>query len=70
MAGAGAGLGGEGLSTRSADDRSDTHASGAAAPALLFAMAWWGGVCGIPGWQAARAALSDKKRGLKRFRRS
>jgi phytoene dehydrogenase-like protein len=29
-----------------------------------------GGVCGIPGWQAARAALADKKRGLKRFRRS
>ena len=28
-----------------------------------------GGVCGIPGWQAARAALADKKRGLKRFRR-
>ena len=23
-----------------------------------------GGVCGIPGWQAARAALADKKRGL------
>jgi phytoene dehydrogenase-like protein len=29
-----------------------------------------GGVCGIPGWQAARAALADKKRGFKRFRRS
>src|SRR6185437_7213729 len=29
-----------------------------------------GGVCGIPGWQAARAALADRKRGLKRFRRS
>src|SRR5690349_23958077 len=29
-----------------------------------------GGVCGIPGWQAARAALSDNKRGIKRFRRS
>ena len=29
-----------------------------------------GGVCGIPGWQASRAALADKKRGLKRFRRS
>jgi phytoene dehydrogenase-like protein len=29
-----------------------------------------GGVCGIPGWQAARAALADKKRGLKRFRRA
>ncbi|HET7666455.1 MAG TPA: NAD(P)/FAD-dependent oxidoreductase [Mycobacterium sp.] len=28
-----------------------------------------GGVCGIPGWQAARAALTDQKRGLKRFRR-
>lgn len=27
-----------------------------------------GGVCGIPGWQAARAALARKKRGLKRFR--
>ena len=27
-----------------------------------------GGVCGIPGWQAARAALADKKKGLKRFR--
>ena len=26
-----------------------------------------GGVCGIPGWQAARAALADKKR--ERFRR-
>ena len=25
-----------------------------------------GGVCGIPGWQAARAALADKKKGLKR----
>jgi phytoene dehydrogenase-like protein len=29
-----------------------------------------GGVCGIPGWQAARAALADKKKGLRRFRRS
>ena len=29
-----------------------------------------GGVCGIPGWQAARAALADQKRGLKRFRRA
>ena len=28
-----------------------------------------GGVCGIPGWQAARAALADKKRG-RRFRRA
>jgi phytoene dehydrogenase-like protein len=29
-----------------------------------------GGVCGIPGWQAARAALADQKRGLRRvFRR-
>ena len=28
-----------------------------------------GGVCGIPGWQAARAALADKKKGLRRFRR-
>jgi len=27
-----------------------------------------GGVCGIPGWQAAKAALADKKKGLKRFR--
>lgn len=27
-----------------------------------------GGVCEIPGWQAARAALAGKKRGLKRFR--
>ena len=27
-----------------------------------------GGVCGIPGWQAARAALKDKKRGDKRTR--
>lgn len=26
-----------------------------------------GGVCGIPGWQAARAVLSDKKRGLRRL---
>ena len=26
-----------------------------------------GGVCGIPGWQAARAALADKKRGLRRL---
>ena len=25
-----------------------------------------GGVCGIPGWQAARAALADKKRGSRR----
>ena len=25
-----------------------------------------GGVCGIPGWQAARAALADKKRGRRR----
>jgi len=25
-----------------------------------------GGVCGIPGWQAARAALADQKRGLRR----
>jgi phytoene dehydrogenase-like protein len=25
-----------------------------------------GGVCGIPGWQAARAALADKKRGNRR----
>ncbi len=29
-----------------------------------------GGVCGIPGWQAARAALADKKKGSRRFRRS
>ena len=29
-----------------------------------------GGVCGIPGWQAARAALADKKTGLRRFRRA
>jgi len=29
-----------------------------------------GGVCGIPGWQASRAALADKKRGMRRFRRS
>jgi phytoene dehydrogenase-like protein len=29
-----------------------------------------GGVCGIPGWQAARAALADKKKGRNRFRRS
>jgi phytoene dehydrogenase-like protein len=29
-----------------------------------------GGVCGIPGWQAARAALADQKRGVRRvFRR-
>ena len=28
-----------------------------------------GGVCGIPGWQAARAALADRKRGSRRFRR-
>jgi phytoene dehydrogenase-like protein len=27
-----------------------------------------GGVCGIPGWQAARAALKDKKRGERRTR--
>jgi phytoene dehydrogenase-like protein len=27
-----------------------------------------GGVCGIPGWQAARAALHDRKRGLRRRR--
>ena len=27
-----------------------------------------GGVCGIPGWQAARAALADKKRGVRRLR--
>jgi phytoene dehydrogenase-like protein len=27
-----------------------------------------GGVCGIPGWQAAKAALADNKKGLKRFR--
>ena len=27
-----------------------------------------GGVCGIPGWQAAKAALADQKKGLKRFR--
>jgi phytoene dehydrogenase-like protein len=26
-----------------------------------------GGVCGIPGWQAARAALADQKRGLRRL---
>ena len=25
-----------------------------------------GGVCGIPGWQAARAALADQKRGVRR----
>jgi phytoene dehydrogenase-like protein len=29
-----------------------------------------GGVCGIPGWQAARAALADKKKGSRRFRRA
>ena len=29
-----------------------------------------GGVCGIPGWQASRAALADKKKGTRRFRRS
>ena len=29
-----------------------------------------GGVCGIPGWQAARAALADNKKGSRRFRRS
>ena len=29
-----------------------------------------GGVCGIPGWQASRAALADKKKGMRRFRRS
>src|SRR3954447_13958820 len=29
-----------------------------------------GGVCGIPGWQAARAVLADKKKGSRRFRRS
>jgi phytoene dehydrogenase-like protein len=28
-----------------------------------------GGVCGIPGWQAAKAAISDKK-ASKRSRRS
>ncbi len=28
-----------------------------------------GGVCGIPGWQAARAALADKKRSWRRPRR-
>jgi phytoene dehydrogenase-like protein len=28
-----------------------------------------GGVCGIPGWQAARAALKDQRRGLRRFGR-
>jgi len=27
-----------------------------------------GGVCGIPGWQAARAALADKKRGSRKVR--
>jgi hypothetical protein len=25
-------------------------------------------VCGIPGWQAARAALADKKKGSSRLR--
>jgi phytoene dehydrogenase-like protein len=29
-----------------------------------------GGVCGIPGWQAARAALADKKKGSRRFHRA
>ena len=29
-----------------------------------------GGVCGIPGWQAARAALADQEEGRKRFRRT
>jgi phytoene dehydrogenase-like protein len=28
-----------------------------------------GGVCGIPGWQAARAALADQRRGLRRLLR-
>ena len=27
-----------------------------------------GGVCGIPGWQAARAALTDRKRNPRRVR--
>jgi phytoene dehydrogenase-like protein len=27
-----------------------------------------GGVCGIPGWQAARAALKDRKRSPRRLR--
>jgi phytoene dehydrogenase-like protein len=27
-----------------------------------------GGVCGIPGWQAARAALKDRRRGPRRTR--
>jgi phytoene dehydrogenase-like protein len=27
-----------------------------------------GGVCGIPGWQAARAALHDRKRTARRIR--
>jgi phytoene dehydrogenase-like protein len=26
-----------------------------------------GGVCGIPGWQAARAAMADRRRGLRRL---
>ena len=28
-----------------------------------------GGVCGIPGWQAAKAAISDKKSIRQRLRR-
>ena len=28
-----------------------------------------GGVCGIPGWQAARASMADRRRALARGRR-